>query len=143
MELIRKICKRADIGWWRTKYWWLDTPSGKHAQLTSAAMLLIVTVVGIVRESIHAFAPPVPGQPHQAIIWFVVWLIVALVVGLAIALTMNSKPAQPQDSQGKTPTTQDGRSATRYYGTCNITAPAQLAWKVVGKDPIMSDGGKK
>lgn len=142
MGLIARIRYRIGVWRFRVRYWWLDTPAGRHAQVMSVCMLAIATIVGLVRESIRAFMPQPIGAPHQAIVWIVVWLIVALIAGLAIALTANSKPAKPQDQQAKAPTTQDGRAAVRYYGTCNIEDPAQLAWKVVGKDPIQQSGGK-
>lgn len=145
MELIAKIRHRVGYVWaWRVRYWWLDTPSGAHTR----RILLVLALLTFVIDSIEAFIAarkPVadPLHPQQSIIVAMVILIVALLVGVAIALSASSKPSQPQAQGTKAPTTQDGRSAVRHYGTRWVSDPAQLAWKVVGKDPIKSDGGGK
>jgi hypothetical protein len=40
------------------------------------------------------------------------------------------------------PTTEDGQAVMRYWGTHWIDDTFQLAWKVVGRDPIKAKGGK-
>ena len=142
MGMIATIKRKLTYTWpWRVRHWWYDTPAGAHAK----RLLLGFALLAIVTNSIKAFiVARAPGpHPQQAIIWIVVWLIVALIVGVAVALSMNNSNQPPPDQQANGPTTQDGRAASRWYGTFCITQPAELGWKVVGKSPIYSDGGGK
>lgn len=142
MGLINKLRYRVGYVWyWRVRHWWMDTPGGAHAKRMLAVMALVVVVINTI-EAFIASRSPEP-HPQQSIIWMVVWLIIALIVSVAVILNSNSKPAAPQEQGTKAPTTKDGRAAVRHYGTRWVDDPAQLAWKVVGKDPIYSDGGGK
>lgn len=140
MGFVARIRHRVGyVWWWRAKHWWLDTRQGKHAQLTLGTLVLLAIAVGFARAGIAVATHP--GQPKQSFIVALVILVVALVVGLALSMS-SSKAAKPPDQEIKAPTTEDGRSAVRYYGTNWIEDPAQLAWRVVGRDPIKSKGGK-
>lgn len=142
MGLIATIKKKLTYTWpWRIRYWWYDTPAGAHAK----RLLLGIALLAIVINSVEAFmVARAPGpHPQHAIVWIVVWLIIALIVGVAVALSMHGNNQPPPDQQANGPTTQDGRAASRFYGTCCIKAPAELGWKIVGKVAIKSDGGGK
>lgn len=142
MELINRIRYRVGYVWyWRVRHWWMDTPQGAHAKRMLGVFALLAVVVNTIEAFIVARDPG--PHPQQSIIWLVVWLIVALVVAAAVVLSSNSAPAAPPEQSTKAPTTKDGRGAVRHYGTRWVDDPAQLAWKVVGKDPIQSDGGGK
>lgn len=137
--MVRLIRRWRYVYGWRLRHWWLDTPQGKHAQLTLGVLVLLAMAVGFARAGIAVATDS--AQPKQAFIVALVILVVALVVGLALAMSA-SKAAKPPDQEVKAPTTQDGRSAVRYYGTNWIEDPAQLAWRVVGRDGIKAKGGK-
>lgn len=145
MELITVIRKRCNrmcyVYGWRLRHWWLDTRAGRVAQLSFAGIGFLGLVGAVVRFAIEA-ATRQPGQPHEAIIGLIIWIIVAILAAVALSMSA-SKPAKPPDDQTNAPTTQDGRSAVRYYGTNWVDDPAMLAWKVVGRDPIKTKGGKK
>lgn len=144
MELIKKIRHRVGYVWyWRVRHWWMDTPQGAHTKRILGVLGLLVFVINTIEAFIAGRDLSHNVRPQQSIIWVVVWLIVALIVAAAVVLSSNSKPAQPPEQSAKAPTTKDGRGAVRYYGTRWIDDPAQLAWKVVGRDPIYSDGGGK
>lgn len=142
MGLSARIRRWRYVYTWRVRYWWLDTRAGRHARWTCVVLVALGLVVSSVRAGLAVAVPGAVPQPQAAIIWWVVWAVVSLVVGLAIALSA-SKPAKPAEAEAKAPTTQDGRSAVRYYGTNWIEDPAMLAWKVVGRDPIKTKSGKK
>lgn len=128
---------------WRLRYWWLDTHSGRHARWTAAVVALLGLGFTTLRAGVAVVVPEAIPQPQTAIIWWIVWVVVSLVVGLAIALSASKPAAQKSDPQITKPVTQDGKSAIRYYGTNWVNEPAMLAWKVTGRDPIKTKGGKK
>lgn len=142
MGLIARYRRLRYVWGWRLRYWWLDTQQGRHAQRTLAVLVLIGFVVQSVRAGLAVARPASITHPQQAILWWVVYLIVAAVVAVAAYLMMPGTKAPDPDQQAKAPTTQDGRSAVRHYGTVWIDDPAMLAWKVVGRDPIKAKGGK-
>lgn len=141
--LIARIRHRVGYVWrWRLRHWWYDTRSGAQARVAGICLLAVVFVVELIRNAVAALAPA-PQRPHEAVIMIIVWLIIALIVGIAVALSMHSSAQAPPDQKATGPTTQDGKSAPRLYGTYCIQNPAELGWKVTGKDPVQSDGGKK
>ena len=143
MGLIARLRHKIGYVWyWRVRHWWYDKPGGRVARIAGALLLAVVLTAATIVAGIEAFRPQPAGQPHQAIVWMVVWLIVALVVGLALALTMKQpKPQTPDNTQ--TPTTEDGQSAKHFFGTCWGDDSFLLAWKVTGREPIKTKGGKK
>lgn len=144
MGLIAKIRHKVGYVWyWRARHWWFDTHSARATRIFGVCLLVVGSVEEMIRNAVAALAPRPPHQPHEAVIALIVWAIVALIIGIAVALSMHNGTAPPPDQQAKGPTTQDGRAASRWYGTCCITQPAELGWKVMGREPIYSDGGKK
>lgn len=126
---------------WRLRHWWYDTRQGAQARIVGLCLLAFAFIAEMIQQAVAALAPD-PQQPHQAVIGVIIVLIVALLVGVALALSMHQNAKPPGDAQVTGPTTQDGKSAPRLYGTCNITNPAELAWKVVGRVGIKQKGGK-
>lgn len=142
MTLRDRIRRWRYVYGWRWRHWWLDTHAGRVTQLTAGMCVVIAIAAGVVHHVVAAALHP--EQPHQAVLWWVVWLVVTLVVSLYLALTASKPAAQKSDQQITTPTTKDGQSAVRHYGTVWIDSPAMLAWKVTGRDPIKTkSGGKK
>jgi len=141
MGLIAYLRRRHHVLRWRARYWWMDTPSGAQAQVLAFCMSLLVVIVQIIYAAIHALTPQPPGAPRHAIIWWVAYLIVALVAA-AVSYALRPKPesAKPTEAQG--PTTDDGQSVVRYWGTHWIDDEFCLAWKITGRDPIKASGGK-
>jgi hypothetical protein len=125
----------------RLRYWYLDTESGRRAQLWGFAAALLVVIVQIVRMAVAAVLPEARPEPAQAVVWWVVQLIIA-VVSAVIAYAMRPKLEAPKPSEASTPTTEDGRSVPEAHGTVWITEEFLLAYKVVNRVPIKS-GGKK
>jgi len=143
MGLIAKLRHKVGYVWrWRVRHWWYDTREGKQTRVAGVCLLCLGVIAQLIHQAVAALTPH-PNKPHEAIIALIVWAIVALIIGLAVALSMHSSAQPPPEAQAKGPTTQDGKAAKRWYGTCCITNPAELGWKVVGRTPIKSDGGGK
>ena len=66
------------------------------------------------------------------------------IVFAVVAYAMRPKTEQPQAREVSSPTVEDGTAAKDYFGTCWINHDDNflLGWKVVGRDPIRSKGGK-
>lgn len=144
MELIARIRHCVGYVWyWRVRYWWFDKPGGAFARWFALVGALFLCCMYGISAIIMAARPHPAHAPRQAIVWFIVWAIIAIVAALAVVLLSNSKPAAPPDAKANAPTMQDGKAARRYYGTFCMQDPAELGWKIVGKDPIYSDGGGK
>jgi hypothetical protein len=141
MGLIARIQQRLHAWTWRLRYWWMDTESGLRAQVTACAIGAIACVLDLIHMAVVALAPRPAGQPAKAIIWWVAYIIVALVAA-AIAYAMRPKVQQQPQKDPEGPTTEDGQAVIRYWGTHWIDDTFQLAWKVVGRDPIKAKGGK-
>lgn len=134
--------KRLHYRWsWRARYWWLDTSEGASARVTAFGLALLVVVLQLIRVSVASALPPPPGEPVKAFYWWVVQIIVALIAA-AVAYYARPKIEAPAPREGQAPTTEDGQSAKRHWGTHWIGDEFLLAWKVVGRDPIKGDGGK-
>lgn len=138
--------QRLRYAWgWRLRYWWMDTEDGKKAHLWVFSIALLVTLGQVARLSALAVmeitAPP--GEPVMAIADWIVYLII-LVISAAVSYALRPKPenAKPQDYES--PTTTDGTPVIDYFGTCWVDHEDQflLAWKITGRDPIKSKGGK-
>lgn len=99
MELILRARRTYGVWRWRLRYWWLDTPAGRHAQLWAFALLVVATILQLVRIAVAAVVPPPPGTPRQAI-WWVVQLII-LVVSAAISYAMRPKTEKPKPAAGE------------------------------------------
>lgn len=126
----------------RLRYWYLDTESGRRAQLWGFAVALLVLLVQVVRVVVAALYPPARPQPAEAVVWWVVQLIIAVVSAL-ISYALRPKVEPPKPAEVNTPTTEDGRAIPEVHGTCWIEDEFLLAWKIVGRDPIKTSGGKK
>lgn len=142
MGLILRARRAHGIWRWRLRYWWLDTPAGRHAQLWAFALSLLATVLQLVRIAVAAVVPPPPGTPRQAVYWWVVQLII-LVVSAAISYAMRPKTEKPKPAAGEAPTVEDGQAVKHHFGTVWIEDEFILAWEVTGTEPIKSKGGKK
>lgn len=127
----------------RLRYWYLDTDAGKRAQVWAFAAALLVLAIQLVWLVVAALLPPQGGAPSQAL-WpaWVIQLIIA-VVSAVISYALRPKIEPPKPAEPETPTTEDGRSVPEVHGTCWITEEFLLAWKIVGRDPIKTGGGKK
>jgi len=141
MGLIATVKRWRYVYGWRLRYWWLDTASGLHARLALSVIAGIAGVIWAVVLIVTPSAPSRANQPHHAIIWFVVWLIVALLVAVA-AYMMMGHPKAPNAQQSDMPTTDDGQSVKHLFGTGWVDDSFLLAWKLVGRSPIKSKGGK-
>jgi heme/copper-type cytochrome/quinol oxidase subunit 2 len=141
MGLTTQLRRLRHVWTWRLRYWWMDTDDGKRAHVAALCLSVLVVIVQLIRVAVAALVPPPAHQPRQAIVWWVVQIIL-LIVSAAISYALRPKPenAKPQDGEG--PTTEDGQAVRRYWGTCWIDDTFQLAWKIVGRDPIRAKGGK-
>lgn len=144
MDKLKSICRR---GWyvysWRVRHWWLDTPSGRHAQVMLAIVALLGLVAWTVVFALHLMLPAPAGAPKESVI---VWAIVALVVAIVAAVVAFASMPKPKDAaptKKDAPTTDDGQSVLFAFGTVWVPDSFLLAWKIVGRDPIKSSGGKK
>jgi hypothetical protein len=139
-RLARRAAHRLHVWSWRTRYWWLDTHAGAQAHIVACCLGVLVVVVQCVHLSVAALNPQ-PLREQHSIIWWVVYLIVALVaaaVSIALRPKVDNKPAD----QVTGPTTQDGQSVKRYWGTHWVDDEFLLGWKITGRDPIKASGGK-
>lgn len=128
--------------YWRLRHWWMDTTAGLHAKI-ALAVLTVMLGAGITAYEFAIAARPLPAHaPRESIVWMVVWLIVALVVAVVAIATM-PKPKAPTAKQADTPTVEDGQQVLDVFGTVWIPDSFIQAWKIVGKQPIKTKGGKK
>jgi hypothetical protein len=142
IERLRAQLRRARHVWtWRLRYWWMDTEAGLRAQVVTCALSALVCVLDLIRMAVAALAPRPSGEPAKAIIWWVVYLFLALIAA-AVSFAMRPKIDKPSQDEPTGPTTEDGQAVIRYWGTHWIDDTFQLAWKVVGRDPIKGKGGK-
>jgi hypothetical protein len=139
--LIANMRRLRHVWTWRLRYWWMDTDSGRQAQVIACALSALVCVLDLVKMGVAALVPRPAGEPAKAIIWWVVYIIVALIAA-AVSYAMRPKTEKPAENEPTGPTTEDGQSVIRYWGTHWIDDLFQLAWKVVGRDPIKAKGGK-
>ncbi|MDR3444694.1 hypothetical protein [Dyella sp.] len=142
MGLMARVKRWRYVYGWRLRYWWIDTPAGLHARFMLIGFAALGVIGQVVSAAIAAARPVPKDHPHQAIIWFVVWLVIALLAAVA-SYMLAGKQKAPAAQSADTPTTEDGQSVKRHYGTCWVDDSFLLAWKIVGRDPIKSDGGKK
>lgn len=142
MELIARIKRWRYVYGWRLRYWWADTPAGLHARFMLIGFVALAVIAQVVSATIAASRPAPKEHPREAFIWFVVWLVVALLAAVASYMLAGRQTA-PTTQTSDTPTTDDGQSVKRHYGTCWVDDSFLLAWKLVGRDPIKSNGGKK
>lgn len=126
---------------WRVRYWWLDTPAGAQAHVVAFCISTLVVIAQLIHVSLVALLPRAPNAPQHAIIWWVAYLIVALVAA-AVSYALRPKPESAKPTQASGPTTDDGQSVTKYWGTHWIDDEFLLAWRIVGRDPIKASGGK-
>ena len=126
----------------RLRYWYLDTDAGRQAQLWAFAGALLAMVVQIVRMAVAALSPAAQEGPVQAPYWWVVQLVIAI-ISAVISYALRPKLEPPKPGEADTPTVEDGRAVPEVHGTCWIQDEFLLAYKVVGRVPIRTGGGKK
>lgn len=136
-----RLSKRARLGMWRLRYWWLDTPAGGTAQVVTCCVAALIVIAQLVRGAVAAVVPPPAGQPIGAY-WWVVQLVI-LIVAAVVAYASRPKPETPKPNAGTSPTVEDGQSVKHHFGTVWVEDEFILAWKVTGTVPIKSKGGKK
>lgn len=129
---------------WRLRYWWFDTAGG---QLCRRASCLGAALLGMVLAVRHVLVPAAPhvvaGTPvHEAFVWWV-QLIIMVIASLASYYLSRTSTDTPEVQTADIPTTEEGTSVKRIYGTRRIKSPAVLAWQSNGTTPIKSNGGKK
>lgn len=128
---------------WRLRYWWMDTESGKRARLGALAAAVLVAVYQVARMAVEVLVPLAAGEPVRAYGW-VVQLII-MVAAAVVAYALRPDPPKAAERKVETKTVEDGTPVKDYGGTVWIDHDDNnlLAWKVVGRDAIKSDGGKK
>lgn len=142
MAVIGRVRHRCYVWSWRFRYWFLDTEDGQQARVAAFAVCVLTAMLAAMRMVVSAMQPPPPDAPVLAYGW-VVWLIVLiLVIALAYALSAKSPNAKPQEVES--PTTEDGTPVKDGQGTFWIDHEDgfTLGFKVIGRDPIRSKGGK-
>lgn len=143
MGLIARIRRWRYVYGWRLRYWWLDTPSGLHTRLGLAVVCSLLVIGNAIALAVKVATPPPKDQPQHAVVWFVVWAVIILVSAIiGFLLAAGGAKQQPTAPQGDTPTTDDGQSVRDYFGTCWVDDSFLLAWKLMGRSPIKSKGGK-
>lgn len=141
MGLIKTLKRWRHVYGWRLRYWWLDTPNGRHARVLLLVLGFFGSIAEVVVWVVRAMQPVPAMQPHQAINWFI-----AIVFGIGVAYLWDltkGKADKGEADNNQAPTTDDGQSAKHHFGTCWVDDSFLLAWKIVSRDPIKSDGGKK
>lgn len=144
MGLIERLRERRYVWTWRLRYWYMDTRSGERAQAVGFVLACLVLVVQVVHMALAALVPAAAPEPGQAVYWWVVQLII-MVVAAAVSYAMRPKPQQQAERQIDPPTVEDGTAVKDYGGTVWIEHDDNflLGWKIVGRDPIKTKGGKK
>lgn len=144
MGLIERARELRYVYGWRLRYWWMDTRDGRRAHIAALCLSVLVVIVQLVRLAVAALVPPPPGEPVQAVYWWVVQLII-MVVAAVVAYALRPDPPKAAERKVETPTVEDGTPIIDCGGTVwfEHDETRLLAWKVVGRDAIKSDGGKK
>lgn len=144
MGLITRTRELRYVYGWRLRYWWMDTKDGRRAHIVGFCLAVLVVIVQFVRLAVAALVPPLPDAPVKAVYWWVVQLII-MVVAAVVAYAMRPDPPKAAERKTSSPTVEDGTPVKDYGGTVWIDHDDNnlLAWKVVGRDAIKSDGGKK
>lgn len=144
MGLMAALRLRRYVWTWRVRYWWLDTRSGAQARVALLCLGALVVVMQLVRMAVAALAQPAPGAPVQAVYWWVVQLII-MIVAAVVSYAMRPKAQSAAEQSNDPPTVEDGTAVRDYGGTVWIEHEDNflLGWKVVGRDPIRTKGGKK
>lgn len=134
---------------WRVRHWLLDTRQGAIAQILVFVLSIIVWLLAAVRIIVTvAMNPPVatgqldPVKAAFVIDDIIIYLIVIL-VAVAVSIAMRPKTSSPAPTEGDMPTVEDGQPVRDCFGDVWIDDSFLLAWKVVGKTPIRTKGGKK
>ncbi|WEN13706.1 hypothetical protein PY254_10655 [Rhodanobacter sp. AS-Z3] len=140
MGLILRGRHRCNVWSWRLRYWWMDTHAGQQAHIAVLCLAALVVVGQMVHLGIAALHPA-PVTEQHSVIWWVVYLIVMLVAA-AVSYAMRPKAENTKPTEQSGPTTEDGQSVMRFWGTHWIDDEFLLAWKIVGRDPIKASGGK-
>jgi hypothetical protein len=143
MGLIGTLQRRWYVWSWRWRYWLLDTVHGQRFHIGAFIVSLFVCAVDVAYMLIVALVPPPPGTPQKSIADWIVYLII-LIISALISYAMRPKPENAKPQTVESPTTEDGTPVKDYFGTCWVDHEDRflLAWKLVGRDPIRSKGGK-
>jgi len=141
--MVTSLLRRRWYAWsWRWRYWLLDTRPGQRFHIGSFIVSLLVCAVQIAYMVLVTAVPP-PGTPQKSFADWIIYLII-LIISALISYAMRPKPENAKPSKMDSPTTEDGTPTRDYFGTCWIEYEDRflLAWKIVGRDPIRSKGGK-
>jgi hypothetical protein len=142
MALSARLARLRYVWGWRLRYWWLDTRSGELARWAAVFLGAFLALFELTRRAVDVALRPEPGEPVQAIVWWV-WAIIVLVAAAAASFAMRPKQQKPAAQQGEGPTTEDGQAVVHHFGEVWIENEFLLAWKVVGTEKIKTKGGKK
>lgn len=144
MGLTMMALRRLWYRWsWRARYWWLDTRSGRAAQLGVFGLACLVAVLQLTHMMIVvATTPPQPHEPVRAVAWWVAQIII-MVVFAAISILMAPRVEDPKPQKVDAPTVEDGLAVRDVFGTVWIDDQFLLAWKHMGTVKIKKKGGKK
>lgn len=137
-RLIASARRKGYRQYWATRYWYMDTQSGREARIATACIASLVVIMQCVRLAMAVSNPP---QEQHAVAWWVVQLIIAVISAIISYATM-PKVEPPKPNEGDAPTVEDGRAVLEVHGEYWIEDEFILANKVVGRVPIKS-GGKK
>lgn len=142
MGLITFLRRRAYVLRWRLRYWYLDTERGQRFRV-GGFIVALLACVGDVVWMVAAATAPARGAPAHAVADWIVYLII-LIISALISYAMRPKPENAKPQQIESPSTQDGTPVKDVFGTVWIDHDESflLAWKIVGRDPIRSKGGK-
>lgn len=90
-------------------------------------------------------APPVPGEPVQAYVNFIVQAII-MIIAIIVAVAMAPKPPQPKPAalaDFDAPTAEEGKPYCKVFGEGVIRDPNVLWYGDLSSEPIRKKGGKK
>lgn len=142
-ERIRKL---AYVWSWRARYWFLDTEAGQKTRIGTLVVSLLVCIADALWILHLATLPRPAGAPVTAVFVIddIIYYVIILIIAALIAYAMRPKPENAKPQESKSPTTVDGTPVKDYFGTCWIDHDDThlLAWRMTGRDPIRSKGGK-
>lgn len=143
MGLITRARELRYVYGWRLRYWWMDTRDGRRAHIVAFCLAVLVVIIQFVRLAVAALVPPPPDAPVKAVYWWVVQLII-MVVAAVVAYALRPDPPKAAERQLEAKTVEDGTPIIDCGGTVWLEHEdnRMVAWDVVGRDPIKSEGGK-
>ena len=137
-----RVSHRANVWYWRVRYFWFDTENGAWTRAGIIGALVLLSISQMIGAAVNVYTLATTDEPVKAYVW-VVQLIIAIIAAIAV-YALTPKPETPQAKQQETPNVEDGAHVLEIDGDVWIEGEGEfvLQHMVVGKEAIKSRGKK-